>query len=149
MDLSVLATVFSLLISPACKEPGLRMQEEKFSKLGFASTMKLFCEHCEFATSFYTSRQTGHSFEVNEGLILAARNIGVDTHLMHCALIHQFFLQRYQCFAIILQISEFRMRLCILCVIVCKLNDAVYASAKLSHNWQTPLISASSKILVV
>ena len=78
MDLSVLVSVFSLLIFPACKEPGLRKQEEKFSKLGFTSTMKLFCEHCEFATSFYTSKRTGHFFEVNKGIILAARNIGVD-----------------------------------------------------------------------
>ena len=77
MDLSVLASVFSLLICPDCKEPGLRMHELESSKMGFASTMKLFCEHCEFATTFYTSKRTGHSFEVNKRIILAARNIGV------------------------------------------------------------------------
>ena len=62
MDLSALASVFSLLICPDCKEPGLRMQELQSSKMGFASTMKLFCQHCEFVTTFYTSKRTGQFF---------------------------------------------------------------------------------------
>ena len=46
--------------------------------MGFASTMDVRCSkvNCQFSSQFYTSKWTGHSFDINKGAILASRDIG-------------------------------------------------------------------------
>ena len=79
IDLSQLSCLTEMLLCPNCKTPNVKLEEDQFSKMGFASTIKVYCSYknCDFGTQFYTSNRTGHSFDVNKRAVLAARNIGV------------------------------------------------------------------------
>ena len=79
MDLSMLFPVIEMLLCPSCKGNGIVLQEVTNSKMGFASAIDVRCSkrNCQFSTQFYTSKRTGHSFEINKRAVLASRNIGV------------------------------------------------------------------------
>eukprot|EP00112_Aurelia_sp_Birch-Aquarium-sp1_P014509 Seg314.3 transcript_id=Seg314.3/GoldUCD/mRNA.D3Y31 product="hypothetical protein" protein_id=Seg314.3/GoldUCD/D3Y31 len=79
MDLSMLFPVIEMLLCPSCKGNGIVLQEVANSKMGFASSIDVRCSmrNCQFSTQFYTSKRTGHSFEINKRAVLASRNIGV------------------------------------------------------------------------
>jgi len=83
IDIAALAEVFCSLWCPLCRYGCIVFEEDQNSKKGFATLLLLKCasSKCKYSSSFYSSSKVdgGQAFEVNRRVVLASRNIGLDT----------------------------------------------------------------------